>query len=801
METVWKDTRFALRMLAKSPGFTLLALAALMLGIGANTAIFSIVNASLMRPLPFRDPDRLMMVWEHSPHTGKNNVANPQNVLDWQARSRSFEQMGAFIETEMNLTGNGEPEQVHGAYVTRGFFPILAVQPSLGRNFVPEEDTAEAGWAVILSRGLWRRRYGGDPNVVGKKLLVQGNSAIVVGVMPESFEFPEMRAELWTLMTLRHGERRGRYLEVIGRLKPGVSEASARAEMDTIGRQLAAENTFDAKWGVNVVGMRENFSGSIRTPLLVLLGAVGMVLLIACANVANLMLMRSSGRRREIAIRASLGATRARILRQFLVESALLGITGGSLGLLLAVWAKDGLLAMLPEGMSLAHVTHVSIDGNVLAFTLAVSLGSSLLFGLIPGLRACRPDLSDTLKEGGRGSSGDLRRNRLRAALAAGEMAIAMMLLIGAGLLIKSLVRLRNVSPGFQAENVLSLRLGLSGKKFANNQQAVRELDEILDKVRQVPGVSAAGSIQWAPLSGLLSATSFRVDGRPAPRPGEEPVTGVSVITPGYFSALRIPLVKGRVFDARDRAEAPLATVVNQAMVRQYFPNRDPIGQRLFVSWGRQTPYEIVGVVADVRHQGLNVDVMPGVYFANAQEPETNATLMLRTEREPLAVARGVQDAIHARDPDLAIADVQPLERSVSKSVASPRFQSFLLGSFAALALLLAAIGIYGVMAYSVAQRTHELGLRMALGAERSQVMGMVVRQALVLAMIGAVAGLAGALALTRFLKTLLFDVSTTDFTTFAVVPVVLCVVALAASWIPATRATRVDPMVALRYE
>ena len=801
MDTLWKDIRFAVRLLAKSPGFTLVALAALVLGIGANTAIFSIVNAALMRPLPFREPDQLMMVWEHSPHTGKNNVVNPQNFLDWQARNRSFEKMAAFIETKMNLTANGEPEQVYGAYVTREFFSVLAVQPSLGRNFIPEEDTTEAGWVVILSRGLWQRRYGSDPNIVGKKLVVQGNSATVVGVMPESFEFPEMRAELWALTTPRQGERRGRFLEVIGRLKPGASEGSARAEMETIGRQLAAETTFDAKWGVNVVGMRENFSGSLRTPLLVLLGAVGLVLLIACANVANLMLMRSSGRRREIAIRTSLGATRARILRQFLVESALLGMSGGLLGLLLAVWAKDGLMAMLPEGLSLARVNHVGIDGNVLAFTLAVSLGSSFLFGLIPGLRASRPDLSDTLKEGGRGSSGDLRRNRLRAALAAGEMAIALILLIGAGLLIKSLMRLQNVSPGFQAENVLSMRLGLSGKKFANSQQAVQELDDVLERVRQVPGVNAVGSIQWPPLSGLLSATSFHVDGRPVPRPGEEPVTMVSIITPGYFSAMRIPLVKGRVFDQRDRAEAPLVTVVNQAMVRQYFPNQDPIGQRVFVSWGRKTPYEIVGVVADVRHQGLNVDVMPGVYFANAQEPDFNATLMLRTERDPSSVARGVQDAIHARDADLAIADVQPLDRYVTKSIASPRFQSFLLGSFAGLALLLAAIGIYGVMAYSVAQRTHEIGVRMALGAERNQVMRMVVRQALALALIGAAAGLAGALVLTRFLKTLLFDVSTTDLATFAVVPFVLCIVAMAASWIPALRATRVDPMIALRYE
>jgi putative ABC transport system permease protein len=551
-----------------------------------------------------------------------------------------------------------------------------------------------------------------------------------------------------------------------------------------------------------VIPLRQQFTGDLKTPLLVLLGAVGLVLLIACANVANLMLMRSSARQREMAIRTSLGATRARIVRQLLVESMILGVAGGGLGLLVAVWAKDVLLAMLPDSMSVAKVNAVAIDGNVLAFTVILSLGTALVFGLLPALRASRPDLSDTLKEGGRAVSSSPRRNRMRAALVAGEMAVAMMLLIGAGLLIRSFIRLEHVTPGFEPDRILSMRIGLSDPRYKKDLKvASAGLDEILHRIAQVPGVVSTGSIQFPPLGGLLPATGFWVAGRPTPNPSEAPVTGVSIVTPGYFPTMAIPLISGRLFTDRDREGMPQVTIVSQSLARQQFPNMDPIGQRLFVQWGRETPYQIVGVVGDVKHDGLDKESQPTVYFPNAQETQTIATLMIRTGGDPMQLAPVAEQIIHAYDKDQAIAKIQPLDMFLSKAVARPRFQSVLLTSFAGLALLLAAIGIFGVMSYSVAQRTHEIGIRVALGAQRDQVLRLVVGQGLLLALIGTAAGLAGAFALTRYLKTLLFNVSPTDWLTFTTVPIVLCAVALAASYLPALRAMRVDPMQALRYE
>src|SRR5229473_2277419 len=540
MDSLWKDVRFAARVLWNSPAFTVVALLALVLGIGANTAIFSVVNAVLLRPMPFQDPERLVMVWEASPRTKENNVANPQNFAEWRARNRSFEAMAGYVpfQLSVSITGDGAPEDVPVNYITREFFPILGVQPAIGRNFLPEEDVRSGDNVALISDGLWRRRYGADRNIVGKKLIVRGKPTTVVGVLPVNFRFPEVKADVWMLTHIDgQGQRQGRYLGAIARLKPGVSLAQAQADMKIIAAQLANENpAFDTNWGAAVVPMREQFTGDLRTPLLVLLGAVGLVLLIACANVANLMLMRSSARHREMAIRTSLGATRGRIVRQLLVESMLLGITGGALGLLFAVWVKDLLLAMLPENMSVAKVNSVTIDQNVLAFTVILSLATGLLFGLLPALRASRPDLSDTLKEGGRAISASLRRNQMRAALVAGEMAVALVLLIGAGLLIKSFVRLENVAPGFQPDRILSMRIGLTGPRYAKPEQSSAGLLEIVRRIEQVPGVASAGSIQWPPLSGLRSATGFWVASRPTPKPGDEPVTGVSIVTPGYFT-------------------------------------------------------------------------------------------------------------------------------------------------------------------------------------------------------------------------------------------------------------------------
>jgi len=804
MDSLWKDIRFAARILWNSPGFSVVALLALILGIGANTAIFSVVNAVLLRPMPFLDPDRIVMVWETSPRTKKTNVANPQNVLDWQQRNRSFEKMAAYVpfQLSMSLTGDGTPEEIPGNFATREFFPILGVQPALGRNFLPEEDQRNAPDVAIISDGLWRRRFGADPHIVGKKLIVRGKPTTVVGVLPETFRFPDVKADIWVLATLNPGQRGGRYLSPIARLKPGITLSEAQADMDIIAAQVARENpAFDTNWGASVVPMREQFTGDLRTPLLVLLGAVGLVLLIACANVANLMLMRSSARQREMAIRTSLGATRGRIVRQLLVESAILGTVGGLFGLLVAVWAKDGLLAMLPDSLSVARVNSVTVDRNVLAFTVILSLATGLLFGLLPALRASRPDLSDSLKEGGRAVSASLGRNRMRAALVAGEMAIAVMLLIGAGLLIQSFVRLEHVAPGFQPDRILSMHLSLASPRYRESRNAAAGLEEIIHRLEQIPGVASVGSIQYPPLSGLASKTGFWVASRPKPKPSEEPVTTVSIVTPGYFSTMGIPLIKGRLLTDRDREGTPQVALVSQSLARQQFPDRDPIGQGVYVQWGRETPYQIVGVVGDVKHDALDKASDPTVYFPNAQETENQATLVLRTPGDPMKIAPVAEQAIHGYDKDQPIADIQPLDVFLSKSVARPRFQSVLLGSFAGLALLLASIGIFGVMSYSVAQRTHELGIRVALGAQQDQVLRLVVGQGLLLAFIGAAGGLAGAFVVTRYLRTLLFEVSPTDWVTFTVVPVILCGVAMAASYLPARRAMEVDPMQALRYE
>jgi putative ABC transport system permease protein len=806
MESLWKDLRFAVRVLWTNPAFTGIALLALVLGIGANTAIFSVVNAVLLRPLPFRDPDRLMMVWEQSPRTNKTNVANPQNVADWQKRNHSFEKMAAYLpfQQTLSLTGDGAPEEVPANIATLDFFSTLGVQPALGRDFLPEENVAgDRSNVAIVSDGFWRRRFGADPQIIGKKLILRGVPTMVVGVLPASFRFPDVKADIWRLITLNpQAERRGRSLAAIGRLKPGVSLSQAQAEMNIIASQLARENpAFNTKWGINVVSMRDQFTGELKTPLLVLLGAVGLVLLIACANVANLILMRSSGRAREMAIRSSLGATRGRIIRQLLMESTILGGVGGLLGLFAAVWAKDVLLAMLPESMSVAKVNSVTIDGNVLAFTFVVALFTGLLFGLLPALRTSRPDLGDTLKEGGRAVSASLNRNRIRAALVAGEMAIAIMLLIGAGLLIKSFLHLESVAPGFEPDKILSMRIGLTSSRYANVQQKVAGLQEILRRIAQVPGVASAGSIQFAPMSGLRSATGFWPANRPVPNPGEEHVTGVSIVTPGYFPTMSIPLIQGRLLTDHDREGSPQVTVVSQSLAREIFQGMNPIGQQIFVQWGRKTPYEIVGVVGDVKYVSLDKDSGPNVYFPDAQEPNGGGTLVIRTAADPLKLASNIEQVIHAYDKDQSLADMQPLDTLLTKSVARPRFQSVLLATFAGLALLLSAIGIYGVISYSVAQRTHEIGIRVALGARSSQVLRLVVGQGLILALIGTAAGLIGAFALTRYLRSLLFEVSPTDPFTFIAVPVILCAVALAASYFPARRAVAVDPMQALRYE
>jgi putative ABC transport system permease protein len=802
MATLLRDVRYAVRVLSKSPGFTTVALVALALGIGANTAIFTVVNAVLLRALPFKDPDRLVMVWEKQPQVKRPNVVNSWNFLDWRARNRVFEKIAALHQLPLNLSSDGEPEQVIALRVSADFFPILGVNPIAGRVFLPEEDTPAGSHSTLLSYGLWQRRFGGDPNIVGRRVQINTQSYAIVGVMPPGFAFPAVKADLWIPIAINPvaAQRDGRNFSTVARLKPGVTLAQAQAEMESIAQKLAEERPrMNAKWSATVVPLKEQAVGEVRTALLVLLAAVGFVMLIACANIANLLLMRATGRRREISIRAALGAARSRIVRQLLVESVLLSTCGGILGLLTAMWGVRALLSLIPQDIPLPRMGEIRMDAAVFAFTLLLSFATGLLFGLVPAWQISRTDLQEGLRQGGRSGAGGGRR--LRGALVIGEIAVALLLLIGAGLMIRSFVRLRNVSPGFQPERVLTMRLMIFQFSFQEAARQAAFLDQILTGVRNLPQVRAAASIHFLPLSGAHSGTGyFRAD-RPAPPPGSTTGGAVSVITPDYFRTMGIPLIKGRDFDARDRLDATPVLIISQTAAKLFYPNEDPIGHQLTVSWSGKNPREIIGVAGDVRHDGLNYEPQPTIYLAYAQNPLVFANVVVRSSADPAALARAIQSEIHAVDRNQPVSEVKTMDTVLSESVARPRLESVLLAMFAALALILACVGIYGVISYSVSQRTQEIGLRMALGAQPRNVLRLVLGEGMLLALAGVAAGLIAARLLTRYLATLLFGVTVTDPVIFAGVSALLLAVSVLACYIPARRATRVDPMVALRYE
>jgi putative ABC transport system permease protein len=813
MGTLWQDLKYAARLLAKRPGFTAAVALTLALGIGANTTVFSVVNAVLLRPLPIPEPDRVVRVFETSRReVVERRPASYPDFVDWREQNTVFEHIAAFDSVAFTLTGGEEAVRVAGEMVSPSYFPLLGVQPVLGRTFLEEEDRGPSGSPVALvGHGLWQSRFGGRPDILGAAVKLSDRDYTIVGVMPQGFRGVTDDAELWVPFTSGAAarqmgpalERRGaRWHDTIARLAPGVGVEAARREMDAIaGRLEQAFPDTNASRGVLLVAIGEETFGEIRPALLLLLGAVGFILLIACANVANLLLVRMTARRRESAIRAALGAGRWRLVRQYLAESLLLSLLGGALAAILSVWGVEALVAVSP--VEFPSFVDASPDAKVLGFTLAVAALTGLVSGLTPALQAAGSDLTEALKEGARGL-GSGARNRLRSGLVVAEIALAMLLLVGAGLVVRSLERIVAVDPGFDPENAVTVSVSLPARQY-QSEAAAAFADRLLERARALPTVEAAAVASDVPLEGSTSAMFATVEGYVPASPADELRVYTHEVSPGFFAALGVPLKAGRDFGAGDTAGSPRVAVISEAMARRFWPNDDPVGKRL--KPGRSTSegewLSIVGVVGDVKHRGLpdNPNGDPDVYTPFAQEPGTGFNLVLRTAGDPAAVYAALRKEIQALDADVPVYDMNPMSELVRRETARSRFSALLMSVFAALALALAAVGIYGVMSSAVAQRTHEIGVRMALGARRGDVIRIVVGQGMALTLAGVGVGLGLALALTRVMSGLLYGVSASDPLTYAGVAGVLAVVALAACLIPARRASRVDPMVALRYE
>ena len=811
METLLKDIRYAFRQLVKHPAFSLIAILALALGIGANTAIFSVVNAVLLRPLPYRAPEQLVWLWGTNPlnDIAKESASYP-DYNDWRQQAQSFETMGAYANTSPILTGgDGEPERLPGAAVIGDFFTVLGIEPALGRKFLQEENEQGKNRVIILSHELWQRRFGGDAKIVGQQISVNGNPHTIVGVMPAGFQHPahvvRRPVQLWLPLGITdnmRNSRRSDFLYVVARLKPGTTLAQAGAEMKGImarlEKQYPATNT---AWSAIVQSLHETLTGDIRPALLLLLGAVAFLLLIACANVANLLLARASSRQREISIRAALGASRGRVIRQLLTENVLLSLAGGTLGLLLAVWGIQALLALSPG--NIPRLDSIGIDRQVLLFTLGVSLITGLIFGLAPALAASKPNLNDTLKEGGRSAAEGAGGRRLRNGLAVAEIALSLVLLVGAGLLIRSFILLQQVKPGFNPKHLLSVELSLPPAKYTEIQQ-VQFFDQLLGMLGQQPGVEGVAISTDLPLGGNADFLAFSVEGRPLAPTDRTPDAEVRIISPEYFRTLQIPLWSGRILTDRDTNDVPDAVVINETLARKYFPGEDPLGKR--ITFGNpQAPdvewFSIVGVVGDVRGTRLSDEPYAQLYTSYRQTPRRSFSLILRTAGEPTAMLNTVREKIWALDRQQPLYNVRTVDQVLAQAVARPRFNMLLISILAGVALVLASVGIYGVISYSVTQRTHELGVRMALGATAGDVLKLVIGQGMLLAGIGLGIGLVAAFAVTRIMASLLFGVSASDPLTYLGLAVLLGAIAFLACYIPARRATKVNPVTALRAE
>jgi len=803
----WQDLRYGFRTLLRNPGFCGVAILALALGIGPNTAIFTMVNAVLLRPLPVPEPDRVVMIWGTMLKSGFDQLpVSAADYLDWKKQATSFDAMAAAFaipEYGLNVSGAGEPERVPAATASKEFLPALGIKPIMGRNFLPEEDRPGGARAVLISNAYWQRRFHSDPSAVGRALTVDGIARTIVGVVPH--ELGEMvAADLWlpTAIDPNTSDRKNHNYGVAALLKPGVTVSQARAEMTLIAQRLErAYPGTNSGWGITVSPMAEMFTGRIRPVLTILLGAVGLLLLIACANLANLLLARAAAREKEIAVRAALGAGRRRIIRQLLTESLVLALTGGLLGLLLAVWSVHALRSAVPDMFPLLQ--HMSVDLPVLGFTLGLSIVTGLLFGLVPAWKSSRTDINTTLKEAGGRSESAGGSSRIRGFLLASEVALAVLLSVSAGLLLRSFVRVVAVNPGVRVEDILTMSLTVPTVKYDTPVKRANFYKDVTERLQGVPGVRSAGAVLFLPLrvsmlSFRVAVNGFQIQGRPPIPQGQEPMADYRMATPGYFDTIGISLRQGRLFDQHDDLDAKRVALINETLVRQHFPHENPLGQQITAGG---PPMEIVGVVADAKLYGLDAPIEPAIYVPHMQHPGDSMCLAIRTQGDPAALASAVRREILKLDPEQPVSSVRTMEQVLSDSLMLRRLSMLMLAVFALLALTLATVGIYGLTAYSVSRRTHEIGLRVALGASQMEILRLVVLRGLVTALIGAVIGLAAAFQLTRALSSMLYGVTATDPLVFAGVPLLLIGVSVVASYLPARKAARIDPLVALRYE
>jgi putative ABC transport system permease protein len=816
VEDFLQDLKYAARMLRRNRGFTAVAVLTLALGIGANTAIFSVIDFVLLRPLPYQEPETLVIVWESNAHSSPHNTVCPPNFLDWQEQNRVFSGMSYASDLNANLTGNGEPEQVVAQYVSVDFFAVLGVNPMLGPGFTAENGQDGNDNVVVLSYELWNRRFGSDPAIIGKTIELNGKPQTVIGIAPRNFGFfikqgtlTGNKPQLWSPWVLpaalREHKSVGRFMTVVARLKPGMTMRQAQAEMNTIATRLEQQYPdYDGHWGANVVPLRQQITGELRPALLILQGAVAFVLLIACANVSSLLLARAAGREREIGIRTAIGASRWRMARQLLTESLVLALMGGAVGVTLAVWGTNLILAASPA--NLLDLQRVPIDWRVLAFASGITLLAGLLFGFLPSYLSARGAIAETLKEGGRSTSAGRQRRTVRSAFVVAQIGLALVLLAGSGLLIRSFARLVGVDPGFEAKNLLTFTVTLPNARYGTNAARMAFFRQLLDQMEKLPGVRSASMDSFPPLSGLGAATGVRLAGQANFPAADLPVAAVRVVGPDYFRTMGVPLRAGRMFDAHELTEMRHVAIVNQAFVDQYLPGINPLGQKMIVYMksdeeAENAPSEIIGVVGDVRLMGLDTPAQPTVYWPHPELTMSRMTILVRTAADPMGLVSTVRNELRQMDRDQPMANVATMEQLLSDSYSRSRFTMMVLGVFAGIALLLAAVGIYGVVAYTVAQRTNEIGIRVAMGAQRRDVLRLILGQGSRLIFWGVGIGIAAGLLLTRLIAGMLYGISATDPLTFAGVALLLMAVALSACYVPARRAMRVDPLVALRYE